>query len=312
MDDGTLKKKRGRKSKLEKQTAEELTKTTKNATVDDDTKKQKRGRKPKNVYTYDVVSTVSAENIDDENVIVCLRINDEAAVKSDVDIDEPYAYNQDTYENVSNIEDELFPEERRELEKAGLRVVNLLQDFEEKNKNNEWPSNTSISCYWCAHGFDNVPFGIPIKYSDGAFSVCGCYCSLECAAASNFKDNDNIDELWERYSLLNFLNRKLGLENIVTPAPNKLALKKFGGFLTIEKFREFSHSKKIINTNYPPMTSITLQIEEINEYELHNDNRYIPLDTERIIRYKEKVNLRRMKPENERNSLEESMNLKYL
>jgi hypothetical protein len=68
---------------------------------------------------------------------------------------------------------------------------------------------------------------------------------------------------------------------------------------------------KIININFPPMSSISQQIEEINEYELNNDYKYIPLDHERINKIKEQMVIKRNKPLiNNKNSLENSMNLK--
>ena len=192
-----------------------------------------------------------------------------------------------------------------------LKIVNLLKDFEEKNKVNEWPSNTSISCYWCCHKFDNAPFGIPVNFTNNNFDVFGCFCSLECASAYNFKMHDNIDEMWERYNLMNLLYRRLNLGKIVKPAPDRLSLKIFGGYLDINEFRNYFKSCKLINVNFPPMSSLTQQIEEINDYELNNDYKYIPLDQDRIDKYKAKVMFKRNKPLINKNSLESSMNLKY-
>ena len=329
-----IKKKRGRKTKLEKQIADEEDIDKKKTEKESVPKKTtKRGRKPKTVYSsYDIddLNTAGSSSIqldhEDENIIVKLTVNEDPRDSKssdffpDKNVDHPYAYNRDEYANVSNIlPDEDVTNTRLEENHAkpnqpGPRVVNLLKDFEAKNKNSEWPSNTSISCYWCCHEFDNAPLSIPMNYNNitNMFDVYGCFCSLECAAAFNFEHNDNIDEMWERYSLINLLNRKLGLANMVHRAPPKLSLKKFGGYLSIDKFRNFATSNKIINTNFPPMTSITQQIEEINEYELTNDHKYIPLDNERITRYKDKINLKRIKPiVNGKHSLEASMNLKY-
>ena len=191
------------------------------------------------------------------------------------------------------------------------RVVNLLKDFEERNKANEWPSTTSIHCYWCCHMFKNVPFGIPIKYVDGKFHVIGCFCSLECAAAHNMHHHDSADEMWERYMLINMLSRKLDHRDIVKPAPPRLALKAFGGHMDIEEFREYFKTNKVINVNFPPMMTLTQQLEEVNESDITGDLKYIPIDTERINKYKEKMKLRRTKPiANFRNTLDHTMNLK--
>ena len=193
-----------------------------------------------------------------------------------------------------------------------LKVIDLLKDFEEKNKHNEWPTNTTIACYWCCHKFNNTPFGIPVRYCNERFHVYGCFCSLECCAAYNLDSKDAADDVWERSSLINMLARRLDYKNYVRPAPSRLALKLFGGHMEIEEFREYCNSNKIININFPPMMTLTQQIEEINEADVNNDFRYIPIDTDRINKYKEKVKLKRQKPIiNFKNTLDHTMNLKY-
>lgn len=288
--------------------------------------KGKRGRKPKSVYTYE--STDDTNNIsslsDDENIIVRLNIMEQDDNEVDTCTEEqPYAYNHDTYSTISNIDDfiTMTSQDRNskiEIDKLkpninNLRVINVLKDFEEKNKHNEWPLNTSISCYWCCHRFENAPFGIPINYTNNCFQVYGCFCSLECAAAYNFDSNNGQDEMWERYQLLNVISRKMKMGNVVKSAPPRLSLKIFGGHLDIETFRNYTNGNKFINVNFPPMTSITQQLEEINDFEISNDFKYIPVDNERINKYKEKIVFKRNKPLIDSNkSLETTMNLKYM
>jgi hypothetical protein len=282
-------------------------------------KKGKRGRKPKAIYTsYELPSNDDA-NItslsDDENVIVRLNILDNNLDEEQINEEHPYAYNHDTYSNISNISDMVLPasiSEEHNSNPENLRIISILKDFEEKNKNKEWPLNTSISCYWCCHRFENAPFGVPINYKNGTFEVYGCFCSLECTASYNFDTYSNQDEMWERYHLMNVMSRKMNLGNIVKCAPPRLSLKLFGGYLDIDAFRNYNTSKKIINLNFPPMTSITQQLEEINDFEFCSDFKFIPVDSERITKYKEKIVFRRTKPLVDTNkSLETSMNLKY-
>ena len=193
-----------------------------------------------------------------------------------------------------------------------LKVIELLKDFEEKNKHNEWPSNTSIHCYWCCHKFNNTPFGIPVKYINERFYVYGCFCSLECCAAHNLDSKDSSDDIWERSSLINMLARRLGYKNHIKPAPSRLALKIFGGHMDVDEFREYCNSNKIMNINFPPMLTMTQQIEEINASDISNAYRYVPIDTNRIDKFKEKVKLKRNKPiTNFKNTLDHTMNLKY-
>lgn len=161
------------------------------------------------------------------------------------------------------------------------RIVELLKDFERKTHYNEWPATTSVHCYWCCHKFTNAPFGIPVHYNNAVFHVYGCFCSLECAAAYNFVSNVGIDDVWERYALINFLGKKIGYKDVIYPAPCKLSLKIFGGHLEIEEFREYCNTGKIININFPPMMTLIQQIEEINEVDINSEFKYIPVDSSR-------------------------------
>jgi hypothetical protein len=317
-----IKKKRGRKPKVQ---SKDIQKPILSIVINPEEepellKKNKRGRKPKFVYSTQDTSYINQTSLsDDENIIVRLNINEDLNKLEDssVDNDHPYPYNRDNYCNLSNISEineimNIIDESPKEiLPVSDLKIVNLLKDFEEKNKVNEWPSNTSICCYWCCHRFDNAPFGIPVNFTNNNFDVFGCFCSLECTASYNFKMHDNIDEMWERYNLINLLYRRLNLGKIVKPAPDRLSLKMFGGYLDIDEFRNYFKSNKLINVNFPPMSSLTQQIEEINDYELNNDYKYIPLDQDRIDKYKAKIMFKRNTPLINKNSLESTMNLKY-
>lgn len=302
--------------------------------------KTKRGRKPKQVYMcQDNGFEGSARcHSDDENVVLNLKVcGDIASFDNETDpVCPPDAYDFKTTTAFFSKPFELDPQDSMFDNEVCVvpphnplacdafkcassthptnkqyRVVNLLKDFEERNKANEWPSTTSIHCYWCCHKFKNVPFGIPIKYADNKFHVFGCFCSLECAAAHNMHHHDSVDEMWERYMLINMLSRKLEHRDIVKPAPSRLALKAFGGHMDIDEFREYFHTNKVINVNFPPMMTLTQQLEEVNEGDITSDLKYIPIDTDRINKYKEKMKLRRTKPiANFRNTLDHTMNLK--
>lgn len=345
MDSTTLKKKRGRKPKVQSD-ASVLA-----AAVLDIAEgasgivapKSKRGRKPKYVYNNYEQPTDAINNStsDDENIIMQLKVghtfenvdnmdshhnqeqvhnmNHDDMLLMRSDMNTPDAYNEDFSNSFFSqpLEVEYKHTDRRHLfdhawnDTSSLKIIDLLKDFEEKNKNNEWPATTSIHCYWCCHKFESSPFGIPVKYVESKFHVFGCFCSLECAAAYNFSSNDSMDEVWERYSLINMLAKKVEYKTFVKAAPNRLSLKMFGGYLDIDEFRTFCLTSKIVNINFPPMMTITLQVEEINECDINSDYKYIPLDSERINKYKERITLRRNKPvTNYKNTLDHTMNIK--
>lgn len=271
--------------------------------------KVKRGRKPK--ATYNNFENTLPCSSDDEHIIMKLNIsskNETFEISN-----QPDAFNNsDSYSIFSEVE----PVDNDETSQKSLKVVELLKDFEEKNKNNEWPQTTNIWCYWCCHPFPNAPFGIPLKYNadNSQFYVFGCFCSLECAAAYNFDSRGSQDEIWERNSLINMLAKKIGFKHAkVESAPPRPALTRFGGYLSIDAFRNFCYTGKVININFPPMMTLTQQIEEINQCEIVNDRMYIPVDNDRINRYKEKqLCLKRTKPiHSHENTLDQAMNLKF-
>ena len=292
----------------------------------------KRGRKPKAVYnTFELMPCSS----DDEHIIMKLNVGQKTIDETEHDPNKaPGAYNEDNFcqfDLLGGVNNNLLGGANNNIPILGessrpvicppqqsvpinhLKVVELLKDFEEKNKNNEWPQSTSIHCYWCCHKFDTPPFGIPVKYTGGKFQVYGCFCSLECAGAYNFDAKDGgHDEIWERNNLINFIAKKIGYKKNVKPAPSRLALNMFGGHLAINDFREYCNTSKLININFPPMMTLTQQIEEVNESDINNEFKYIPVDTGRIDRYKQQLHLKRSKPVNSHeNTLDHAMNLKF-
>jgi hypothetical protein len=297
--------------------------------------KARRGRKPKVVYNgFDAASDRPCSS-DDEHIIMKLNVmfkDDSSSCANGCCGDDPDAFFPDAYNQSALMDGPNFSQfdysAHIDIEPVNvaaptdatlvdqnpqqLKIVKLLKDFEEKNKNNEWPQTTSIHCYWCCHKFENAPFGIPLKYNNGKFHVFGCFCSLECASAYNFDSKDSYDEIWERYNLINLLSKKIGMSSIVKTAPTRLSLCIFGGHLNIDDFRAYCTTSKLININFPPMMTLTQQIEEVNESDINGDFKYIPVDTDRINRYKEKINLRRTKPVNPlETTLDHTMNLRF-
>lgn len=316
------KSKRGRKPKSEMGLTD-----INNISTTKEKKKPLKTLKSTKRSVYNINDKIDYVEEDDENIILKLNIDSSTNMDDDSAMCVNSSIMLNCYEedckHFSNFEClsqastnfELDDSTCNNCDTAGsnLKIIHLLKDFEEKNKQDEWPISTSIACYWCCHQFNNAPFGIPIKHMKEKFYVYGCFCSLECASSYNFDDKSNIEEMWERYSLINFLSRTIGLKNVVKPAPSRLCLKLFGGQMDIESFREYTNSNKLMSVNFPPMMTIVQQLEEINECDINSDFKYIPLDTERIKKYKDELKLKRQKPiNNYKNTLDHAMNLKIL
>ena len=120
---------------------------------------------------------------------------------------------------------------------------------------------------------------------------------MECSSAYNFYSEENSGDIWERYSLINLLSQKLGYKNYVKVAPRRETLKLFGGYLTIEEFREYSETNKIINIQNFPMVSMIQQLEEINDDVIFTKRySYIPVNHEAIADLEKQIKLKRSKP----------------
>ena len=223
----------------------------------------------------------------------------------------PHAYNGfDAFTDFS----EDSEKEKAPLREPGRRALRILMEFEEKCKNMEWPDTTSVHCYWCCHQFNCIPVGIPVSFHEdvGKFMVYGCFCSCECAAAFNLASRESADEILLRHAFINTMARQLGYTCMVRPAPDRLALTIFGGPMGIDEFRTHNGRNTALVINFPPMMITTQQVEEL-DHDFKSEYRYIPIDTERIDKYREKIKLKRSKPlANFAHTLDHSMNLKFM
>lgn len=296
----------------------------------------RRGRKPKVVFAFD--SQQQSSKDDDVDVILKLKVtNTNDVVNADghcKEVDDKnddntiHAYNEGSMSNYSSVtstsvsnsnpsyvstqnvnvvQNTTENDESIKINKVGTnKVVEILKDFEEKAKNNEWPVATKVACYWCCHRFDTPPVGLPCKYCDGKFYVTGCFCSLECASAYNvmYLRDSNMEE---RMNLIGMMSRCLGYTGIVKCAPVRESLALFGGNMSIEEFRSYGSKMKSINVHFPPMVVLTQQLEEVNDSDVTSKLKYVPLDTTRIDKYKERMKLRRSIPVNANNNTLENV-----
>lgn len=175
--------------------------------------------------------------------------------------------------------------------------------------NREWCEHTNYHCYWDCHPFDNPPFGIPIKYKNNKFHVFGCFCSLECAVAYNFYENEKTDSCWENYNLINLLSNKINYKRCVNPSISRKCLTIFGGPLDIIAFRLKNAQNKHYHVLTYPMVSLMEQVEEINETIPYHKN-YIPLDKTRIEKIEEAN--KEIIMSKRKSSLEKKMELKFI
>jgi len=334
-------KKRGRKPKIK--TEDEVEKIPK-----------KRGRKPKEkVYSVKELSKTFYEENKNETLILHLpiniednnenepqpldndnnnlnllnednTINDKFNLPTQINFLENYADNEDNEDNI-NIKQEIKQEiksdkawdvnqkNNNKIQKKNLR--NILYEFIESNKEKVWPEKTNINCWWCCHKFDNIPCSLPHSHKKDKFYVKGVFCSFNCAASYNFSLND--DNVHERYSLLNLMYKKLYYRKFIKIdlSPPRETLKMFGGYLSIEEFRENClNNDRLFNLIDPPLISIIPKIEEsVNHSKEFNTSLKLNVNENILRKTHDTLKLKRNKPVfDPNNSLQTFMDLKVI
>ena len=286
--------------------------------MSDITEKKKRGRKPKSEKENKLVQKDS-DNSDPQ--LLHLNITRNQSSESCTEFQNENEMFETDYCNykpellVPNAynDNDTFSSKPYELSSVSLKESNptnsnvkiILQNIEKHQL-------TNVACYWCCHRFENSYLGLPIKYKNNAFEVYGCFCSFECMCAYNFYSSETSNNTWEIYNLINIMAKSIKYDIYVYPAPPRKCLTMFGGYMSIEEFRNFKNSNKIINVNKSPFVVVVDQIEEINDFN-HKQQQDILLnfDKERISNLENKLNKQQeeLLQNNYRNTLNATMNI---
>jgi len=242
--------------------------------------KKKRGRKPKNKIVVNENPNFNT-NKKLDNLIVCLK-------------NKSQPQNKNLLPGYDNLNYEM--NEMNEKNENG--EINENGDTNDIGDTNNIGDTNDIGkyCWNCCHTYNTQCHTIPLNYGNDIFHMYGEFCSFECVARYIFDTYINHD-LWDKYSLLNlYYNISRNTKNdIVKLAPNKLYLKKFGGYLTIDEYRTRTTSV---------YKDIKLSpIIPINHYYYNHDNK---------IKYNDSVNdlkLYRKNPTKNKNNIYHSMNI---
>jgi len=231
-----------------------------------------------------------------------------------------------------------FEEENKDYFKV-LKKAKILKLITTEEGKKDWELSTDSCCFYCTEKFQTVPIGIPVRYFRNKFHCRGNFCSFNCAAAYIFSGFDiryNFKK-WEYYSLLCLLaslikkeieNEKLKNNEVekvekknlsikVKIAEDRNLLKKFGGPLSIEKFREnFYILDSQYSILYPPLSCMYPQAEVAHYVNVHRQKAQL-LNSESRYSFGDSkssmtdLRLKREKPLiNKKNTLEEYMSLK--
>lgn len=102
----------------------------------------------------------------------------------------------------------------------------------------DWPVSTTCLCWHCCHPFDGPPLPLPLRYDPklDRFHVVGTFCSWACVKAYNMDSSSYMRHV--NTTVITLFHKKCtGQLRCLRPAPPRLALKAFGGHMTIEEFR---------------------------------------------------------------------------
>lgn len=215
-------------------------------------------------------------------------------------------------EEQSNISNNRLIDNLLNKKKNSNNFIEIMVQICNSENNNKWLKKTDACCYWCCYQFDETPWGIPYKLENDIFSLYGIFCSPNCTM-SYLINNENSDTLWDKIALLHLLYFKIynKYDNIL-PAPNKISLKKFGGSISIEEFRDITKTNiKTYDLKFPPCNSIVPVLEEVYKNKSIISS-FIPIDNNKLNRATNELKLKRNKPINlKKNTLDSCMNIVY-
>lgn len=165
-------------------------------------------------------------------------------------------------------------------------------------------------CWWCCHPFDGLALHLPYKYDDmrKRFETMGNFCSWGCMKTFNLDTNKTRAGIIGGNIVL--LHKAMcGHVKSIRCAPNRFALKEFGGTLSIEEFRD-SNVSIIVN-----MPNELYKIQDViirNEIKFSSvkeqDNKFQEIS--RSTSTNDTLKLKRQKPlKREENNLEKSMGI---
>jgi hypothetical protein len=121
---------------------------------------------------------------------------------------------------------------------------------------------SKYACWWCTYNFDSFPIFLPEKYQNNNYYVFGNFCSFSCS----FAYNDGLDDY--RRNIRNALIKKLytdifHMDCNIKPAGPREVLEKFGGPMSIDKYRDIKQiCTKNVKINIPPMIPLLSYFEE--------------------------------------------------
>lgn len=118
-------------------------------------------------------------------------------------------------------------------------IINVPKNTVTKTKAKKEEKIVQNCCAWCAHDYNTPSVSIPIFSNMLSNYVINAFCTYNCAAAFNEYNSEFAQDKNRVYAeLTRRYNESRGTHfQTLKLAPSRLTLKKFGGTLEIDKFR---------------------------------------------------------------------------
>jgi len=178
---------------------------------------------------------------------------------------------------------------------------------------NGWPEVSNYACWNCTEKFDSSPVGLPTIHENRRtveYRLEGNFCSYPCAARYLF-DRENDTVLYQRYDLLNLLYTQVTdskFPQVVPVAPPVLALKKFGGRLSIEEYHDSEVCKRDYKVYRHPLKPCPYFLEETLPIKSGKPTSFVPLNNTKSA--EQRYKLYRKKPlMSKSHNIEDCMNI---
>lgn len=132
--------------------------------------------------------------------------------------------------------------------------------FHPHMSNNAHERPADCVCWHCCHPFEGCGFRLPRIFdpSENVYHVYGWYCSANCAKAY-ILEHSTFDRGYQMNVFVRLLREVYGIDESITEAPPRMALRMFGGPFDIEAFRA---QKNICLLTTPPFVAYCMLIEE--------------------------------------------------
>jgi hypothetical protein len=166
--------------------------------------------------------------------------------------------------------------------------INDLPGYEKVECNINLKSSNSV-CWNCCHCIEGETISQPIKYSNNVFTTVGNFCSYPCISRYIIDSNESSEYIFNKLSTLNlYHNIKNNTKSkSITPAPSKLVLNMFGGYMDINEYRSKNEEYLVITTIEPIVKCIDISVKELN---IKKKNTHDTIKEFKLYRKNKKVN----------------------